>query len=74
MIPCKDPAKRVGSVWHYTNPQKDNLMLPDDYRGISLTQVTSKVYNRLLLNKVRPLMDSFLHPNQNAFRQLPHKS
>ncbi|KAI8507980.1 hypothetical protein Bbelb_142200 [Branchiostoma belcheri] len=49
-------------------PKKGNLTLPDNYRGISLTQVAAKVYNRLLLNRLRPVIDKLLRPNQNGFR------
>jgi hypothetical protein len=49
-------------------PKKGNLTLPDNYRGISLTQVAAKIYNRLLLNRLRPVIDKLLRPNQNGFR------
>ncbi|CAH1244514.1 Hypp7329 [Branchiostoma lanceolatum] len=49
-------------------PKKGNLTLPDNYRGISLTQVAAKVYNRLILNRLRPFIDKLLRPNQNGFR------
>ena len=48
-------------------PQKGNLKLTDNYRVISLTQVAAKVYNRLLLNRIRPTIDEVLSPNQNGF-------
>ena len=49
-------------------PKKGNLKLTDNYRGISLTQVAAEVYNRLLLNRIRPTIDEVLSPNQNGFR------
>ena len=51
-------------------PKKGNLTIPDNYRGISLTQVAAKVYNRLILNRIRPIIDNLLRSNQNGFRQL----
>ena len=51
-------------------PKKGNLKKTDNYRGISLTQVASKIYNRLLLNRIRPVIDDVLRPNQNGFRPL----
>lgn len=51
-------------------PKKGNLTIPDNYRGIFLTQVAAKVYNRLILNRIRPIIDKLLRPNQNGFRQL----
>ena len=50
-------------------PKKGNLTITDNYRGISLTQVASKIYNRCLLNRVRPVIDKVLRPNQNGFRK-----
>ena len=50
-------------------PKKGNLTITDNYRGISLTQVAAKTYNRLLLNRLRPVLDKVLRPNQNGFRQ-----
>ena len=50
-------------------PKKGNLTITDNYRGISLTQVASKSYNRCLLNRVRPVIDKVLRPNQNGFRK-----
>ena len=48
-------------------PKKGNLTITDNYRGISLTQVASKIYNRCLLNRVRPVIDKVLRPNQSGF-------
>ena len=50
-------------------PKKGNLTKTDNYRGISLSQVASKIYNRCLLNRIRPVIDEVLRPNQNGFRQ-----
>ena len=49
-------------------PKKGDLTSVDNYRGISLTQVAAKVYNRLILNRIRPEMDQILRFNQNGFR------
>jgi len=51
-------------------PKKGDLTKADNYRGISLTQVASKIYNRCLLNRIRSVIDSLLRPNQNGFRQV----
>ena len=50
-------------------PKKGDLSKPTNYRGISLTPIASKVYNKLLLNRLRPYVDPILRPNQNGFRQ-----
>ncbi|KAK2159313.1 hypothetical protein NP493_1729g00048 [Ridgeia piscesae] len=39
----------------------------DNYRGISLSSVVAKVYNRMILNIIRPKLDPWLRINQNGF-------
>ena len=39
-------------------PKKGDLKKTDNYRGISLTQIAAKIYNRCLLNRIRPVIDS----------------
>ena len=46
-----------------------NLTITDNYRGISLTSIIAKTYNRMLLNRIRPILDPLLRNNQNGFRQ-----
>ena len=43
-------------------PKKGDLTIPDNYRGISLSQTAAKVYNRLLLNRIRPEVEKILRP------------
>ena len=50
-------------------PKKGNLTICDNYRGISLTQIAAKIYNRMILNRIRPVIDNLLRPGQNEFRQ-----
>ena len=50
-------------------PKKGDLTKPDNYRGISLAQTASKIFNRLILNRIRPAIDKVLRPNQNGFRE-----
>ena len=40
-----------------------------NYRGNSLSLLIAKLYNRVLLNPIRPVLDPLLHFNQNGFRQ-----
>ena len=51
-------------------PKKGDLTITENYRVISLTQTVGKVYNRLLLNRIRPELEKILRPNQNGFRPL----
>lgn len=49
-------------------PKSGNLSLVDNYRGISLSQITLKAINSMLLNRIKPVFDPLLRPNQNGFR------
>eukprot|EP00794_Sanderia_malayensis_P001285 gene1285-1417_t len=50
-------------------PKKGDLGLASNYRGISLICIAAKIYNKLLLNRIRPHIDPILRKNQNGFRQ-----
>ena len=50
-------------------PKKGNLSLPENYRGISLTSVAAKIYNRMILSHIRPHINPLLWTNQNGFHQ-----
>ena len=39
-----------------------------NYRGISLTVTAAKIYNKILLDRIRPHLDPLLRVNQNGFR------
>ena len=45
------------------------MSLPTNYRGISLTSIAAKIYNRLLVNRIVPQVDPLLPKNQNGFRK-----
>ena len=49
-------------------PKKGNLSLMTNYRGISLLSITAKVYNKILLNRIRDHVDPILRSNQAGFR------
>ena len=61
-------------IWTISNivplPKSVDLTKADNYSGISLTSVMAKTYNRMILNKIRPVLDPQLRPNQNGFRQM----
>ena len=50
-------------------PKKDNLSITKNYRGITLTAITAKIYNLMLLNRIKPAVDPLLRRNQNGFRR-----
>ena len=49
-------------------PKKGDLTIPNNYRGISLSPIAAKIYNKLLLNRILPAIDPILRKNQNGFR------
>ena len=50
-------------------PKKGNLGMTNNYRGITLTMVAAKIYNSMMLNRLRPHLDPLLRINQNGFRR-----
>ena len=61
------------SIWSSSGivpvPKKGDLSNPANYRGISLTPIAAKIYNKLILNRLQPHIDPLLRPNQNGFRK-----
>ena len=53
-------------------PKKGDLSLMTNYRGISLLSIAAKVYNKILLNRIRDEVDPILRKNQAGF--LPGRS
>eukprot|EP00111_Clytia_hemisphaerica_P008042 TCONS_00023424-protein len=49
-------------------PKKGDLTLATNYRGISLLPIAAKIYNKLLLNRIRSKVEPILRKNQNGFR------
>ena len=69
--------------WSLSNiipiPKKGNLSKGGNYRGISLNATIAKLTNRLILNRIQPVLDPHLRPNQTKMvsdqeSQLHHKS
>ena len=50
-------------------PKKGNLELKTNFRGICLTSIAAKVYNRVILNRIREPIDAILRRNQAGFRK-----
>ena len=49
-------------------PKKGDLGLPSNYRGISLTSTAAKIFNKMILLRIRPEIEKVLRKNQNGFR------
>lgn len=60
-------------MWSLSNiiplPKAGDLSKPDNYRGISLTCIIAKVYNCMILNRIRQAIDPHLRENQNGFQE-----
>ena len=60
-------------VWSHSGivpvPKKGNLSLTTNYRGISLTPIAAKIYDKMILKRLQPFIDPILRPNQNGFRK-----
>ena len=50
-------------------PKKGDLGLAKNYRGITLTSISAKIYNALQRNRIEPKIDNILRKNQNGFRR-----
>ena len=49
-----------------TGSKKGNLVNTENYRGITFTPIAAKIYNLLILNRIRPNIDPILRKNQNS--------
>ena len=49
-------------------PKKGDLSKCDNYRGIALMSVLAKVYDKLLLHRIQPNIETLLRNSQNGFR------
>ena len=50
-------------------PKKGDLGSASNYRGVTLTSVGAKMYNRMLLDRLRPHTDQKQRNYQNGFRK-----
>ena len=53
----------------FATQKKGDLKLPSNYRGITLTAISAKIYNSLLLNQISENIEPILRQNQNGFRK-----
>ena len=48
----------------FAAPKKGDLKVPSNYRGITLTAISTKIYNSLLLNQISENLEPTLRQNQ----------
>ena len=62
-------------LWSYMNiipvPKSGDLSNTNNYRGISLMCILAKMYNKMILNRIRIVINPRLRMNQNGFRPGP---
>ena len=54
---------------HPPFPEKSDLGMAENYRGITLTSIAGKIYNALLRNRIEPKIENILRKNQNDLRR-----
>ena len=54
-----------GGIISFT--KKGNLSMATNYRKITLTCISAKLYNKMILNRILAFIDPLLSPNQNGF-------
>jgi len=55
---------QLNGVFCYRACPKGDLTKADNYRGRSLSQISGKIYNRLILNRLRPEVDKMPKPKR----------
>ena len=66
----QDPINRWREGCLLPIPEKGNLVITKNYRGITLTAIAAKIYNLMLLNRTRPKLDPSLEKKP---KRVPHK-
>eukprot|EP00798_Chlamydomonas_sp_ICE-L_P023009 gene23008-biopygen31616 len=64
----RSPQPCMEATLTYIYKGKEDKLLPDNYRGISLLSVCSKVYTNVLINRLKPTIEPTLHEAQCGFR------
>ena len=59
---------QLGEIDMIPTPEKGDLSLTSNHRGISQSSIVTKVTNRVILNQIQPRVDPYLRPTQNGFR------
>ena len=63
----KKNNKEIEKRLHPPLPQEKRLRIIKNYRGITLTTISVKVYNGLPVNCIHPEVEKILMENQNSF-------
>ena len=60
--------EQLGTLNLLPLPKSGDLSKTGNYRGIALTSLVMKLINRMILNRMRPVIDPLLRGNQSGFR------
>ena len=64
-----EPAPNEWTTAHIVGiPKKPGTTKLEEHRGICLMSCAAKLFNRLLLTRLQPVLDPYLRPEQNGFR------
>ncbi len=63
------PSEWKGSLFTFLYKGKGDKLDPDNFRGISLLSVCAKVYGKLLLDRLQPILEPGLSESQCGFRK-----
>ena len=63
------PSEWKGSLFTFLYKGKGDKLDPDNFRGISLLSVCAKVYGKLLLDRLQPILEPGLLESQCGFRK-----
>ena len=67
--PDNIPAEALKEGYLTKLPKKGDLISCFNYRGITLLSIPGKVFNRVLLNRMKDAIDPQLHEQQAGFRK-----
>ena len=69
LLECSNNVYKQNPISKWTEgcllpfPKKGDLGITKNYRGIALTAIAAKIYNLMLLNRIRPEIDPVLRKN-----------
>ena len=63
-----ETAEQFSTLNILPTPKSGDLGITSNYRGIALTSLVAKGINRMILNRIRPVIDPELRGNQSGFR------
>jgi hypothetical protein len=63
-----EKPEQLSSINIIPIPKKGDLTNTNNYRGIAISSVVAKVFNKMIYNRLLPHIEKILRPNQNGAR------